>query len=131
MIILYLLWVYFCRNLKNKAIELDVVELTPSDYTICLSGLPQGYNFKEQEFMSTFFYSVFGWNKIKRTTFCYKIDKYQQLAARINIFKEQRNTIDKVRDDYRKNNPNASASEVNTIYPKNPLLFLKCCRKSI
>ena len=129
----YCMWLRGIRAIRDLDTKLDSENLTPSDYAIQLTGLPQD-DLDEDDFLFRICNHSPHDPKVIRSVFVYDIKHYIQITSQLTKLKKNRQLILSYRNAYRrmmkKKGKPLTEDELQTIYPPGENLCL-CCWKSM
>ena len=120
---LYISWVHFMRKISEDVNKLNSENLTCSNYTLALKGLPRTFDEKD------FTISAFGSDKVERSSFTFDISEIVHLKSSLAKLKSRHFIIEKIRTEYKNCAPNATESEITTATAANyPTSGCLCCK---
>ena len=120
---LYISWVHYMRKISEDVNKLNSENLTCSNYTLTLKGLPRTFDEKD------FTISAFGSDKVERASFAFDISEIVYLKSSLAKLKSRQFNIEKIRTEYKNCAPNATESEITTATAANyPTSGCLCCK---
>ena len=95
-ILVYYFWLISTKGIRDQALLVDMIDLTPPDYTVRISRLPQHYD--PQHLLETLIHPYFKPQEVHRLTIAYNIYQNIEKTKVLNILKRQKTIIEENED---------------------------------
>ena len=95
-----LFWLYIKLKIYQENDQLDIDHLTPSDYTICITGFRFDDDFDENKFIDAIVSSSLYKDCIVRRVFMYDIESFVDYSQQLEELNEQKAYVEKYKKYY-------------------------------